>query len=470
MRISEILVFVFALPASFVLLTGSDRRLRAIRICCGLALAALLVHACLLRLYWQIAPAYLGTLLIAFSIFSPRRWSLTALRFAGAAGLVLLLGSMTCLIVLPLFHLPKPTGPYSVGTCIFHLVDPSRRDASFPSGHRELMVQMWYPTQAHKGQLANYRRSKETTLLSSYDAVLKTHSRLNAPIVRAASSFPVLLFNPGWGGQRTQNTFQMEDLASHGFVVAAIDHTHNSMPVAFPSGQVLGSSEPRAIDDFTGMTLDQSIAFGVAELNTETEDDIVALNFLSGKTQDRRDPWFGLLDTNRTGAFGHSFGGAVAIEACFRDPRILSALNMDGTMFGQIQHGPLNKPLMVMYDSDWPFIQKDVEGERHSTYIGDELDMRDLASLQRSFEASGGYLLGISGTKHMNFTDRSLYSPFKSLTDSGTIDPAYAHSIINQYTLAFFSHTLRGTAEPLLNGTPPFRNVDFRAWPLKTFR
>lgn len=430
----------------------------------------LVVHTWLLNVYWQIAPAYLATLLITFAAFQALRWSAPALRTAGASALVLLLGSIACLIVLPLFQLPKPTGPYAVGTCILHVVDPSRPDASFPSGHRELMVQVWYPTQARKGPLADYRRWKETTLLSSYDAVLKTHSRLNAPMARGTQPFPLLLFNPGWGGPRTQNTFQTEDLASHGFVVAAIDHTHNSAPVAFPDGQVLGSSEPHAIDDFTGLTLDQSIAFGVAELNTQTNDDLVVLNLLSRKAHDPHDPWFGLLDTDHTGAFGHSFGGAVAIEACFRDPRILAAMNMDGSMFGRIERGPLNKPLMVMYDSDWPFMQKDVDAERHSTRYEDVLDIRDLKSIMRSFEASGGYLIGIKGTKHMNFSDRSLYSPFGSLTDSGTINPAYADAVINRYTLAFFSHTLRGTKEPLLHEKSPFDAVDFRAWPVRASR
>lgn len=41
--------------------------------------------------------------------------------------------------------LPQLTGPSRVGTTVFHLVDRARVDRSMPSGHRELMVQFWYP-------------------------------------------------------------------------------------------------------------------------------------------------------------------------------------------------------------------------------------------------------------------------------------------------------------------------------------
>src|SRR5436189_1947812 len=51
--------------------------------------------------------------------------------------------------------LPEPTGPYRIGTAIFHLADTSRPDSlsKKPGQFRELMFQLWYPTDlAPKGE------------------------------------------------------------------------------------------------------------------------------------------------------------------------------------------------------------------------------------------------------------------------------------------------------------------------------
>lgn len=47
-------------------------------------------------------------------------------------------------------YFPKPTGPYAVGTTMYHVIDTSRKnefseDSEHP--YRELMVQVWYPAQ-----------------------------------------------------------------------------------------------------------------------------------------------------------------------------------------------------------------------------------------------------------------------------------------------------------------------------------
>ncbi len=66
-----------------------------------------------------------------------------------------------------------------------------------------------------------------------------------APMRQSHSEVPpffVLLFNHGWAGRRTQDTFLTEDLASHGYVVAAIDHTYNSVRVALPGDRIVDNT------------------------------------------------------------------------------------------------------------------------------------------------------------------------------------------------------------------------------------
>lgn len=418
---------------------------------CTVFAAVIVTQIILRRFYWQLAPADAAYFLLAAVFAFASHGQVNRLRLAALAALAAGLMSLAFLIVLPVFQLPRPNGPYPVGTRILHLVDDSRSDRTFPSGHRELMVQVWYPAGSTRGPFAPYRRWKETTMLSSYDAFLKTHSHLNVAVAREGSPFPVLLFNPAWGGARTQNTYQTEYLASHGYIVIAIDHTHNSSLVAFPDGQVVKAEEIPSIDDFSHATLQHQMRVADQELDSQAKDDIFVLNAFSAMNSDPSSPWYQSLNMQRVGALGHSFGGATSVEACFRDPRIRAALNMDGWMYGSISRMPLRKPLFVMYETGWPPDAKRLARESASNAPADRVDMWDLHNLERTLTGYGGYVLTIDGTKHMNFSDRSLYSPLRSLTDSGPINPELVHRIVNEYTLAFFDQALKGESEPLMN-------------------
>ena len=50
------------------------------------------------------------------------------------------------------------------------------------------------------------------------------------------SSYPVLIFMEGLNGLRQMNTFQVEELVSHGYTVAAIDQPYAGAEVVFPDG------------------------------------------------------------------------------------------------------------------------------------------------------------------------------------------------------------------------------------------
>jgi alpha-beta hydrolase superfamily lysophospholipase len=58
-----------------------------------------------------------------------------------------------------------------------------------------------------------------------------------APVAADQASRPVLLFLHGFSGIRQQNTFQVEELVSHGYIVAAIDQPYAAASVAFPDGR-----------------------------------------------------------------------------------------------------------------------------------------------------------------------------------------------------------------------------------------
>ena len=54
-------------------------------------------------------------------------------------------------------------------------------------------------------------------------------------------ALPLVVLSPGFTNSRSALTALAEDLASHGYVVAGIDHTYGSFATAFPDGRVTTS-------------------------------------------------------------------------------------------------------------------------------------------------------------------------------------------------------------------------------------
>jgi len=228
-----ILIALILLSAPLVL--GSRKRSGAVIAISAVGLLVFLLHLVLEGAHWQMAPAYLALLLCLISSFVRGR---RLYRLLSLVSILLVLAACAFSIYLPIFKLPEPTGSYAIGTEILPLVNdhPQVPGAASADGKRPLMIQIWYPASQSKAHIAPYRILKETTHLSSYQSVIPTHARWNAPM--AGGSFPVLLLNPAWNGRRTYYMYLVEDLVSHGYIVVGIDHTGNSGPTAFPDGHL----------------------------------------------------------------------------------------------------------------------------------------------------------------------------------------------------------------------------------------
>ena len=122
---------------------------------------------------------------------------------------------------------------------------------------------------------------------------------------------------------------------------------------------------------------------------------MLALNTLSAANLDPRSPWFHRVDANDAGAFGHSFGGAVAAEVCYQDPRVKAALNEDGWIFGDVATRGLDKPYMVMNDDRPPITAAQLNSKDVQTRRESELTTIDIDNLNHTLGAFGGYMLTI---------------------------------------------------------------------------
>lgn len=219
-------------------------------------------------------------------------------------------------------RLPAPTGPRPVGMTSLHLCDPSRPDPWAPAvRHRELMVSLWYPTTSTDGLRAPYLTASESEALLRDDgrtgvppdllSAVRTNAIADAPPTGAPGGLPLVVLSPGFTKPRGTLTSLAEDLASHGWVVAGVDHTYETVATAFPDGRV---TTCLARD-----TRDRGHAFW-RKLMTGRADDV---SFVLDELTAPVPPWPGarLIDPARIAMAGHSAGGASTIPALLADPR-----------------------------------------------------------------------------------------------------------------------------------------------------
>src|SRR5208282_2692408 len=159
-------------------------------------------------------------------------------------------------------QIPDPSGPYGIGRLGYHWIDMSRPDDYNPSRHRELMVYFWYPTAKSadaKGAYIPGAAQMELDLNAApplhrefgdlwapiLSGQISSHATDHAPIAKSGTPFPVVTFSHGSGGMSFYYTVLIEDLVSHGYVVASIEHTYVSQAVWFPDGRVITFRQDR---------------------------------------------------------------------------------------------------------------------------------------------------------------------------------------------------------------------------------
>jgi predicted dienelactone hydrolase len=69
-------------------------------------------------------------------------------------------------------------------------------------------------------------------------STVRTNAAVDATPARIPRGHPLAVLSPGFTNSRSTLTALAEDLASHGYVVAGIDHTYESHATAFPDGRV----------------------------------------------------------------------------------------------------------------------------------------------------------------------------------------------------------------------------------------
>jgi hypothetical protein len=145
---------------------------------------------------------------------------------------------------------PRPTRSLPVGTETLTLVDRTRRDPfARKRERRRILAPVYFPAVEGSRPRARYMPAGVANALASATVparVLRsiaTHAQLGAWARR--SRYPVLAFSPGYSVPHYLYSGLLEDLASHGYVVVAIDHTRETEAVQFADGETIRADAAR---------------------------------------------------------------------------------------------------------------------------------------------------------------------------------------------------------------------------------
>jgi dienelactone hydrolase len=305
------------------------------------------------------------------------------------------------------------------------------------------MIEIWYPAETAKGYpRARFRDGRTTGFNESSLSLVKTRSFVSAPIATSRPTYPVLLFSGPVN--RFQNTFEVEEMASNGFIVIGIDHPYDSDLVIFPDGRRVYRNDQTGYLDYTSEAAYQRSKKLVARrLAVRVADAQFVLDQLENwNDRDRSSRFFGRMDMRHIGVFGHSFGGAEAAELCRLDLRVGAGVNMDGTIFGTAKAEGIPKPYLVMFEGTGRPTQVELETGSEMARQQARDDEQDYEDVELTLSRYGGYFLQIPGVSHMDFTDNTLVSQLKARSGSGTLNVRRVHEMINRVTLEFFRREL----------------------------
>lgn len=316
-------------------------------------------------------------LMLAFAVFSLfcRKWpnkSVKRLCVLGGLVAALALGYLWCS---PAWDYPAVTGPYGVARMDAAYIDESRAEPYESDGSaRWLNVSFWYPEEYAGGD----------------------------------NTCPLVVFSHGSFGTRESNVVQYRELASHGYVVCAIEHTYQSLGTTGPDGERAGLDSGyrrqlmRSNDDTPEQRTELTELFR-EWMSVRTADIGFVLDTVISRADAGEGGVYRLVDTSRIGLMGHSMGGAAALAVGRMRDDVSAVIALEAPFMGDVQGvdasgdfvwdaAPYPVPLLSVYTSSaWPILDTSPQYAQNSAVLRD-----NRADTQDIF---------LEGAGHMTLTD-----------------------------------------------------------------
>lgn len=349
--------------------------------------------------------------------------------FKALAMLLILFIAVAPALMFPQYQPPQVTGGYKVATAVYTYTDDSRIETFNNTGqNRKVTAQFWYPA------------DKDGT-------------------------YPLVVFSHGAFGIKDSNTSTYMELASHGYVIASLDHPYHSMYTVDTEGKftMVDTSFIQEVIDVNKGIYDEETVFELTHkwLEVRTQDMNFVLDTIIENTKNTdSDEVYQLIDTNKIGLMGHSLGGAASAEVGRERDDVGAVINLDGDLLGEnvdfrggkyvINDKIYPLPILNIYTDD---MMKAFAAAHDAGY--NDANTHLLATAPKAFKVN------IKGTNHMSLTDLPLFSPMlvamisNSVNMGGGIeaDKYYIIETMNTLMLEFFDCYLKGEGDFDSEGT-----------------
>ncbi|XP_059966078.1 platelet-activating factor acetylhydrolase isoform X3 [Mesoplodon densirostris] len=278
-------------------------------------------------------------------------------------------------------------------------------------------------------------------ILSLFFGSMTTPAAWNSPL-RTGEKYPLIIFSHGLGAFRTIYSAIGIDLASHGFIVAAIEHRDGSASATYyfkdQSAAEIGNqtwlylrTPKRGEEEFPlrneqvlqrAKECSQALNLILDIDRGRPEKNVLDLEFDVEQMKDS-------IDRDKIAVIGHSFGGATVIQSLSEDQRFRCGIALDAWMFpvGDEVYSRIPQPLFF------------INSERFQ-YPSNIIKMKKCYLPDRERK-----MITIRGSVHQNFVDFT-FATGKIIgyifTLKGEIDSNVAMSLSNKASLAFLQKHL----------------------------
>ncbi len=355
----------------------------------------------------------------------------------------------------------QPSGPFGVGYQDFWWVNQAvcpdffyngsnQVDYSKTNTHfcREIMARVYYPASTSgisspyypaliaqlQAELPQAGIPEITPAMIQALSNITTFTYENAPII-PNQTFPVVIFNPGLMSPVEAYVNVISDLASHGYIVVAVNNTFIGDPIQFPDGRIVNTSTTTTEQEFEEAPA-TDITYAYQQI----------LN------NPMHSPIFAAMNTQEIGMLGHSLGAVMTVITAHTHPEwIKAAVAMEAT-YDPPNYSPLSGfsiPFMHMHGSYWRAMYPDAA--KAGPF---QLTKNEYYVVMAPAGAPPTY------TEHNNFGDTSTLQyqpalqifnektpvtpPLTNQLEVGTAPGFQTDRLINQYIVQFFDYFLKG--------------------------
>ena len=273
-------------------------------------------------------------------------------------------------------------------------------------------------------------------------------------------SFPLVIFSHGAFGYYQSNYSTYAELASHGYIVVALDHPHHSFFTTDTSGAAVivdtnFINDVMRINDIESEEETFMLSHEWLKLRTDDENFVLDTIIDAAKSRSLNSAWntddadtiskvVAEIDIDKIGLFGHSLGGATSVSLGRERKDVDAVIVLDGTMLGErteVEDGkyvyynePYPVPILDFTKANDYNEREQYKSENGYPYVNEYV----------IDNANDGRTVIFSNAEHMDFTDLPLISPFlASILGSGDIDHEEMMNKVNGIVLNWFDYYLK---------------------------